>query len=104
MSLEAIEAIGEAEELARVIKAEAELEAKAVLEKAQADGFAAIKDAEKRAADELRALQKRANEKVLAEVQELAKSTENKKAVLLARAEARIDSAAALVIERIVSG
>ena len=104
MSLEAIKTISEAEESARQIKAEAAQEARRILERAQADGLASIEAAEKKAAAELRELQKKADEKVMTEAQELAKITENKKATMLARAEARLASAAVLVVERIVSG
>ena len=103
MSLEAIKAISDAEEAARRIKTNAAGEAKKLLESAEAEGISAIEAAEKRAVAELRELQKKADEKVTEEVHKLASASENKKAALRARAEARLDSAALLVAERIVS-
>ena len=43
-------------------------------------------------------------EKAAADAAELARSTENKKAAMRARAESRMDGAAALIVERIVNG
>lgn len=103
MSLEAIKTVSQAEEKARRIKQEAQAEAKRALSGARAAGEAAIAAAEKKAAEELRGLRKKADEKATEDAAELARSTENKKAAMRVRAEGRLDSAAMLVVERIVN-
>ena len=54
-------------------------------------------------ADELAELRRQADEKAMTEAEGLSKETENKKAALRAKAEARLEKAAALVVERIVN-
>jgi vacuolar-type H+-ATPase subunit H len=103
MSLEAIKTIGEAEENAKRIRADAASDAKKAIADAEAAGHAAIDAAIRKAEDELRELTKKADEKATADAQQLADDTENKKAAMRARAEKLVDKAASLVVERIVN-
>jgi len=103
MSLEAIAAIREAEERAKKYKAEAGLQAKREVAAAEAAGKAAVEAARKKAIEELATLNAKADEKAKAEAMELAASTENRKASLRVRAESRLEQAADLIVERIVS-
>lgn len=103
MSLEAIKTIGEAEENAKRIKAEAASDAKKAVADAEAAGRAAINAAIRKAEDELRELTRKADEKATADAQQLASDTENQKAAMRARAEKLVDKAASLVVERIVN-
>lgn len=104
MSFEAITTISEAEENARRMKAKAEADAKAAEAAAQAEGKTALAAAEKKAADELKELQAKSDDKARADAEQLASDTENKKAAMRARAEARLEKAAALIVERVVNG
>lgn len=103
MSLEAIKTITEAEEAARRLKTEAAADAKRMVGEARAAGQAALDAAEKKANEELRELKAKADEKATADAKELAASTENKKAAMQVKAEARLDKAAQLIVERIVN-
>ena len=103
MSLEAIKTIGEAEEKAKRIKQQAVNDAKKAAADAEAAGRTAVEAAVKKAEDELRELVRKADEKATADAAELAGSVENKKAAMRVHAEARLDQAASLVVERIVS-
>ena len=84
MSFEAITAINEAEEKARQMKADALAGAKA--------------------AAEVRELRAKSDEKAKQDAIELASDTENRKAAMRARADARMEKAAALIVERVVNG
>ena len=103
MSQEAIELITRAEEKARSIKSDAVSEAKRMTAQAQSVGKKAIDAAEKKAKDELRELVKKADEKATADAVALATTTENKKAAMSAKAELKLDEAASIIAERIVS-
>ncbi|MGE4352952.1 MAG: hypothetical protein AB7D36_02560 [Oscillospiraceae bacterium] len=103
MSLEAIKNISEAEEQARQIKAEATSEAKRMISEAYTTGKAAVAAAEKKAGDELCELAKKADEKAMAGAKELAANSENRKAAMRSHAEARMDKAVSLIVERIVN-
>ena len=103
MSLEAIKVVTDAEERARIIKKDSEESSALAISEAEAAGDAAIRDAEKKAIEELRELRKKADEKATRDAATLAANTENKKAAMRARAESRLDSAAMLVVERIVN-
>ena len=52
---------------------------------------------------ELEALQQKADEKSVADAKQMLKALETKKTVLRSAAQAKLDAAAALVVERIVS-
>lgn len=103
MSLEAIKTIGEAEERAKSIKAQAAAEAKRMLSEAEAAGKAAIAAAEKKAADELAGLSKKADEKALDSAKVLAVENDASKTELRARASTHMDKAVSLIVERIVN-
>lgn len=103
MSLEAIKTISDAEENAKQKKAKAMADQKKELAEAEHAGQLAIDAAVKKAEDELRELIKKADEKVKLDAEQLSGETENKKAVMRAQAEGRIDAAASLIAERIVN-
>lgn len=104
MSLDALINISRAEEQAKKIKSDAAAEVKRKLKQTEDAGCYAVKAAREKAAYELEVLNQKANEKAAADAAELARSTENKKAAMRARAESRMDGAAALIVERIVNG
>lgn len=104
MSFEAITAIEEAEASARRMKAEAAAAAKAAEAAAVEEGGLALESARKKAAAEVRELRAKSDEKAKHDAVELASDTENKKAAMRARADARMDKAAALIVERVVNG
>ena len=60
--------------------------------------------ARKKAAAEVKELRSKSDEKAKADAMALASDTENKKAAMRARADARMDKAAALIVERVVNG
>ncbi len=103
MSLEAILAITEAEEKAKQVKADAAAEAKRMIAEAKVNGENCVAAAVKKAEAEIAAFTKKAEDKAKADASELAQSNENKKAAMRARAENRLDKAAALIVERIVN-
>ena len=103
MSQEAIDMIAQAEEKARSIKANAAADAKRMINQAHAAGKLAVEAAGKKAANELHELVKRADEKSTADAVALAATTENKKAGMRVKAEHRLDDAARIIAERIVS-
>ena len=104
MSLEAIAAITEAEENAKRMRAEAAAAAKAAEAAARAEGAAAMDAAAKKAAGELAELRAKSDEKSREDARQLASGTENRKAAMRARADARMGKAAALIVERVVNG
>lgn len=104
MSLEAIKAIGEAEEAARRAKAEAAQADKRMLAEAEESGRREIELAVKQAEAELEEMKKMSIAKATDEAMELARTIENRKAGMMARASARSEEAIRLIIERIVNG
>ena len=78
--------------------------AKAAEAAAQAEGRTAMEAAEKKAAAELAELRSKSDEKAKEDALELASDTENRKAAMRARADARLEKAAALIVERVVNG
>ncbi len=103
MSFEAITSIAQAEAEAKATVAAAEARAKQLLAEAETAGKAAVEAAGAKADSELAELRRQADEKAMTEAGGLSKETENKKAALRAKAEARLEKAAALVVERIVN-
>ena len=93
MSFEAITSITGAEAAAKATIAGAELKAKQML--ADAAG--------KKAEGELQELNRQAADKARADAETVSGELENRKAALRARAEARLEEAATLVVERIVN-
>ena len=102
MSFEAINSVVQAENEAKAAVAAAEAKAKQMLSDAQAAGRAAVEAAGDKADSALAELRRKADEEAMAKAAELSRDVENKKAALRARAEARLDRAASLVVERIV--
>jgi len=103
MSFEAIVNIAAAEEKAKAMLAEAEAKARQMVSDAENEGKAAVEAACFKADDEVAELRKQADEKAAADAKELVSGNENKKAAMRAKAEARLEKAAALVVERIVN-
>lgn len=102
MSLEAVKTISEAEEAAKRARQEAAQADKRMIAEAEEKGRQAIAAAEKKAEEELAGLRKQAVEKARQEAVELARTTENKKAAMMVKANARAEEAVGLVVERIV--
>lgn len=103
MSFEAMDAITAAEREAKKVIAEAEAKARQMIADAESAGKAALTAANEKAERELAELKKQADGKAISDANALSGDTENKKAALRAKAEARIDQAAKLVVERIVN-
>lgn len=103
MSFEAITTVREAEERAMQIKTEAAQSAAEAIEAAEADGKAAVEAALNRAREELKSLRSKSDEKATQEAEALAATTKGREATMRTRAEARLDQAASLIVERIVN-
>lgn len=103
MSYEAITSVTQAENAAKSAVAAAEAKAKQMLADAENAGKAAIEAACIKAESELQELRTKAGDKAVNEAGDLSKDLENRKAVLRAKAEARLEQAATLVVERIVN-
>ena len=104
MSFEAITAISAAEEKARQMKAGALAAAKAAEAGGVVEGKLTTEAARKKAGSEVRELRAKSDEKAKQDAVALASDTENRKAAMRARADARMDKAAALIVERVVNG
>ncbi len=103
MSFEAITNIAQAEALAKASVADAETKARQMLADAETAGKAAMEAAGAKAEAELVQLRQKADEKAETDAGDLTGELENRKAALRAKAEARLEKAAALVVERIVN-
>ena len=103
MSFEAITEITRAEADAKAAVANAEAKARQMLADAENAGKASVEAARAKADGELGELRRKADDKALTEASGLSNSMENKKAALRAKAEAKLEEAAALVVERIVN-
>lgn len=104
MSLEAIKEISEAEEKSRLAKTEALAFSKKLVSEAEENGNRSVEAAVGKAEEELRELRRAADEKAASDAKELFQKTENRKALMLVRAESRMDMAVSLITERIVNG
>lgn len=104
MSLDAIKKINETEEKMRALKSQAEAEAKSAAETAKSKGEAAVRASIEQGNKEVLELFKNTEAKARKLTEELMSKTENKKAVIMAHAEANLDRAATYIIERIVKG
>lgn len=102
MSFDAITSIERAEADARAAVVGTEAKAKQLLAEAEAAGKAAVEAADAKADSELAELRRQADEKAMGDAGELSRELELKKAALRAKAEARLEKAASLVVERIV--
>ena len=103
MSFEAIASIAAAEAAAKATVAGAEAKARQMLADSQSAGKLAVEAACDKAEGELQELNLRAAEKAKGGAEVASSELKNKKAALRARAEARLDEAASLVVERIVN-
>lgn len=103
MSFEAITEITRAETDAKAAVASAEAKARQMLADAENAGKASIEAACSKADGELSELRRKADEKAMTEASGLSNAMENKKAALRVKAEAKLEKAAALVVERIVN-
>ena len=103
MSFEAISNITQAEAQAKATRAGAEARAKQLAADAESAGKLAVDAAVAKAETELQELSRQVNDKAKQESERLAADLENQKAALRARAEGKLDEAAALVVERIVN-
>jgi len=102
MSTDAITSITEAEEASRTAIALARQTARKQIAEAELRGAELVSQSVARAQDEVRSLFDAADKKAAANAEELDGNIANRCAALRARAEARLDSAAALILERIV--
>jgi len=103
MSFEAISKIAQAEAEAKAAVANAETRAKQLAADAESTGKLAVEAAVQKADSELQELSRQVNDKAKKEAGALSKSLENQKAGLRARAKGKLDTAAAMVVERIVN-
>ena len=103
MSFEAISNIAQAEAQAKTTVANAEARAKQLAADTESAGKLAVEAAVQKADTELKELGRQVNEKATAQAEQLSGELENQKAALRAKAEARLEEAAAIVVERIVN-
>ena len=103
MSFEAINSIAQAEAQAKSAVAGAEARAKQLAADAESAGKLAVEAAVQKADAELSELSRQVNDKARGQAGELSKKLENQKAALRAKAEGKLDAAAAIVVERIVN-
>lgn len=103
MSFEAVTFINNAEKEAKNLIDEANAKAKQILAEADAAGKAAVDAALAKADSELSVLRSRSDEKAAEDSEHIGENVENKKAAIRARAESRLDKAAAIIAERIVN-
>lgn len=104
MYVESIVSISETEDRVRRMKAEAAAAAKKSLSDARVQGEAIVAEAIKQAEADVAEMGRAADAQAVSSAKSLAQSGETKKAVMLARAEKRMDEAVALIVERIVKG
>jgi len=103
MYLDSLVSITQTEERLKQAKVDAAQAAKKRLTDAGAEGEAMIAEAAARAEEEIRELTKKADENVRGSILELAATNENKKAVMKAKAESRMEEAVGFIVERIVN-
>lgn len=102
MSFDAITGIAQAEEAAKVAVQYAKAQARQMVLDAEAAGKADIEAAIAKAEKELAALNQKSDAKSVNDAKQMLKSLEEQKSALRAAAERKMNSAAALVVERIV--
>ena len=103
MSFEAITSITEAEAQAKAAVAAAEAQARQMLADAETAGKAVLEAAGVKAESELAELRRKTEEKSRAQTDELAQVLDGRKSALRAKAESKLEEAAALIVERIVN-
>jgi hypothetical protein len=103
MSFEAISNIAQAEAQAKTTVANAEVRAKQLAADAESAGKLAVDSAVEKADAELKELSRQVNEKAKTQAEKLSGELDNQKAALRAKAEGKLEAAAAIVVERIVN-
>ena len=103
MSFEAISNITQAEAEAKAAVANAEVRARQLAADAESAGKLAVEAAVQKADSELQELSQQVNDKAKAEAGALSRALENQKVGLRAKAKGKLDTAAAMVVERIVN-
>ena len=103
MPFEAIEALEQAETTVRNMLSDAAAQAKQRIASVREEGERSVEEAVRKADAELAELSRGADEKAKASARALADNNANRKAAMLAKAEARAEKAAAFVVERIVN-
>lgn len=103
MSFESINSVRAAEDKAKKIVAEAEAEARRMLADTEEKGALDRSEAEDKARRELGELDLKTEVLAREAIEEIQSAAETKKAVLKAKAESRMEKAAALIVERIVN-
>ena len=104
MSLEAIKNITKAEELAAEKKAAALANSKKMIADAEAAGKAAAAESAAKANADAAAIMADAEERAAKYAEDLRDNTLNKCAAMRAKAETRFESAAAIIVRRVVEG
>ena len=102
MPLDAIISIRAAEDEAVKAKLDSQQKAQDAIDAADKSGEEAVAATLARAEAEIAAFKRAADQMAESQAIELASSTANRQATLRARAERRLDSAASLIVERIV--
>ena len=103
MSFEAIASITKAEADAKAAVAQADAKARQMRADAENAGRAAIEVAGEKAGHEIAELRRQTDEKAMDAASGLSRELEATKAALRAKAEAKLQQAATLVVERIVN-
>lgn len=104
MYLESIAVLREKEAALKKESEDRALLAKKAVADARIAGEESLREASAKAEAEVKQMLREVNEKAIAAAADRASATENKKAVLLVRAERNRTKAAALIVERIVNG
>ncbi len=103
MSLAPLETLAGSEELVRKMRADAAAAAKQRIAEARENGEKLVAEAIRKSAEEINELARQSDEKAKADAVALAGSSENRKAVMRAKAESKADQAVSLIVERIVN-
>jgi len=104
MSLDSISKITEAEETARRLKHEAHAKARAAIEAAETAGAESVLAAKREAEAEIGVLRARLDEKAALYDAEQRDLSLARRAAIRAKAEVRLDAAAAIIVSRITDG
>ena len=104
MSFDAITGIAQAENAAKVAVSFAEAQARQMLADAEAAGKEAVDEALKKAGKDLELLARQSEIKLENDTAAASGKMETRKAVLRAAAESRMDKAASLIVDRVLSG
>ena len=103
MPLEAIKNVNNAEDAAKNSIAKATADAKNSIEQARAKGMEKVKQEASKAEEEVKVLLQASGQKATEHAEKLSEQTANRAAAITAHAEAKMDQAVNLIIERIVN-